>query len=253
MRGRSLRVERLEDRRLLAFGDLLHTLANPTPAYEDYYGQEVSISGDLAIVGAPGDSVTGKDAGAAYVFQAKTGDLVATIANPATTYNDHFGRHVAISGNLAVVAAPYDVAGDFNRGVVYVFNATSGAMLTSLQSPWPSFWDDFGCSVAISGNTVVVGDYSNSDPEAGMGGGAAYLFDATTGSLLHTLHDPQPMQGAKFGYSVAISGNKVVVGAIGQSTSLGYNTGAAYVFDAGTGTLVSTLADHASAWDQQFG
>ncbi len=77
-----------------------------------------------------------------------------------------------------------------------------------------------------------------------------YLFDATTGNLLRTLNKPASLD--RFGYSLAISGNNVLVGEP-YDTSVS-NGGAAYLFDASTGNLVTTLADPAPiAGNAEFG
>ena len=91
--------------------------------------------------------------------------------------------------------------------------------------------DQFGYSVAISGNYAVVGAYGEDDA-GGFESGKAYIFDVTTGSLLHTLHNPNAY-GTQvddwFGYPVAISGNRVVVGAC-QEDYLGSDSGSVYVY-----------------------
>ena len=92
--------------------------------------------------------------------------------------------------------------------------------------------DYFGISVAISGNRVVVGAYAEDDA-GGYYSGKAYIFDATTGSLLHTLNNPNAYSTAEadyFGQSVAISGNRVVVGAHGEDGASGTDSGKAYIY-----------------------
>ena len=68
-----------------------------------------------------------------------------------------FGRSVSVSGNTAVVAAPWDDTGATDSGQAYVFNATTGALIATLANPSPASGDQFGRSVSVSGNTVVVG------------------------------------------------------------------------------------------------
>lgn len=114
---------------------LLHTIPNPTPTLGDSYGWSVATDGNLIVVGAFGDDAGATDAGTAYVFNATTGALAATLSNPAPTASDWFGFSVAISGDMAVVGAYQDDAGAFNAGIAYVFNATTGALLTTLSNP----------------------------------------------------------------------------------------------------------------------
>ena len=92
--------------------------------------------------------------------------------------------------------------------------------------------DYFGSSVAVDGNRVVVG-VSYEDDAGGTESGKAYIFDATTGSLLHTLHNPNAYGTSVddyFGISVAISGNLAVVGAHGEGDADGTYSGKAYVY-----------------------
>ena len=92
--------------------------------------------------------------------------------------------------------------------------------------------DYFGSSVAVDGNRAVVG-VSTEDDAGGTDSGKAYIFDATTGSLLRTLDNPNAYSTSAddyFGTSVAISGNRVVVGAHGEDDAGGTDSGKAYIY-----------------------
>ncbi len=172
-------------------GALVATLNNPAQGTNDYFGNAVAISGNLAVVGAWRNDPNGvADAGTAYVFNATTGALVATLNNPAPAPGDYFGFSAAISGNLAVIGAWRDDPGGVtDAGTAYVFNATTGALVATLNNPAPAAGDYFGFWVAISGNLAVVG--ANGDSPGGiLGAGTAYVFNATTGALVATLNNP---------------------------------------------------------------
>jgi hypothetical protein len=111
---------------------------------------------------------------------------------------------------------------------VYLFDATTGNLLHSFRNPTPAAKDQFGRSVAISGDKVLVG--AQLDDAGARDSGAAYLFDAATGSFLHTFLNPTPARGDGFGGSVAISGNKVLVGASGRDAGAKNSGGTAYLF-----------------------
>lgn len=240
--ARRLRLEFLEDRRLLAFGELLQTLVDPGAAApaSSRFGHSVAIDGPYTVVGTPCADLSSVDkAGVVYVFDSSTGALVATLNNPAPAYGDAFGWSVAISGSTVVVGTPYD---DIFAGSAYVFDAASGNLLRTLNNPDPGAGDYFGRSVAISGSTIVVGtpyDYKV---------GSAYVFDGSSGNLLRTLNNPTPAAGDAFGCSVAVSGSTIVVGAYHDNAS-GTNAGSAYVFDAATGNLLRTLAAPGLGYD----
>ena len=92
--------------------------------------------------------------------------------------------------------------------------------------------DYFGSSVAVDGNRIIVSALYEDDA-GGTTSGKAYIFDVTTGSLLHTLHNPNAYgtsAGDYFGSSVAISGNYAVVGAYGEDDAGGTYSGKAYVY-----------------------
>ena len=231
-------------------GALVATLNNPTPADDDYFGVSVAVSGTTVVVAAYYDDTGATDAGSAYVFNGTTGALVATLNNPTPAEYDTFGASVAVSGNIVVVGAPYDDTGAEDAGSAYVFNAATGALVATLNNPSPESSDFFGSSVAVAGNTVVVGAYG--DDTWAEDSGSAYVFNATTGALIATLNSPTPTLYGSFGYSVAVSGNTVVVGAYGDYTG-GYQSGSAYVFDATSGALVATLNNPTPADYDNFG
>ncbi|MCY2990027.1 MAG: hypothetical protein NTY19_19460 [Planctomycetota bacterium] len=249
-RVRHLLCELLEDRRLLALGNLLHTLANPAPVSYDLFGASVAVSGSTVIVGSPYKDYGAINSGVVYVFDATVGNLLGTIANPTPAINDNFGGSLAVSGNTAVVGARGDDTGATDAGAAYVFDATTLNLLHTLNNPTPVASDGFGGSVAVSGSTVVVGAM-NADTGA-TNSGMAYVFDAATGNLLHTLVNPTPAAGDGFGISVAISGSTVVVGAWWDDTGA-TDAGAAYVFDAATGRLLRTLNNPAPQAGDSFG
>jgi hypothetical protein len=235
-------------------GALVHTLNNPN-AYgttqSDYFGNSVAISGNYAIVSAYGEDDAGAtDSGKAYIFSVSTGALVHTLNNPnayGTSNLDYFGNSVAISGNYAIVSANLedDTSGTngLSSGKAYIFNVSTGTLIHTLDNPnayGTGREDWFGNSVAISDNYAIVGAYREDDA-GGTTSGKAYIFDVTTGQLVHTLNNPSSSTAEdQFGYSVAISGDYAIVGAP-NDTLIDSGSGTAYVFNATTGTLVKNL------------
>jgi hypothetical protein len=221
-----------------AKGSLLRTLVNPSPATGDYFGMSVAISGYTVVAGTPYDDTGATDSGAAYTYDATNGSLLRTLVNPSPAAGDHFGMSVAIAGSIAAVGAPYDDSGATDSGTAYTYDAAAGSLLRTFVNPTPAASDYFGYGICISGSTLVIGALR--DDTGATDAGSAYTFNATTGELLHTLANPTPAAGDFFGYSAAISGNVVTVGAV-QDDSSATDAGAAYVFDAATGNLSSTL------------
>jgi outer membrane protein assembly factor BamB len=240
-------------------GEVLRTLNNPN-AYgtsaDDLFGVAVAISGNYVIVGTQyEDDAGGSGSGKAYIFNATTGQLVHTLNNPnayGTSAGDWFGASVAISGNYAIVGAPTEAdAGGTFSGKAYIYNVTTGTLLWTLNNPnayGTSASDTFAASVEISGNYAIVGTgylfFGSEDDAGGTSSGKAYIFNVTTGQLVHTLNNPNAYgtsAGDTFGYSVAISGNYAIVGAPSEDDATGTNSGKAYIFNAITGQLVHTL------------
>ena len=238
----------------LATGALVHTLDNPN-AYSiptsDYFGISVDIDGNNAIVGAYLEDEAGvTNSGKAYIFNVTTGALVHTLSNPnasGTAATDYFGDGVAISGNYCIVGAWGEDDGANQSGTAYIFNVTTGALVHTIDNPTQDASEQFGRSLDIDGNYAIVG-VSGEDTVASQSG-KAYIFNVTTGALVHTLDNPNTFYTAQddfFGRAVAISGDRAIVSATGEDTVVLNNTGKVYIFDVTTGTRVRTITNPGS-------
>ena len=195
----------------------------------DFFGYEVSVSGDTVVVGAfQDDTPAGADAGSAYVFvrSGMTWSEQQKLLSPDAVASEFFGYSVSVSGDTVVVGAPSDGA---LAGAAYVF-VRAGTIWTEQQKLLASdgmVTDRFGSSVSVSGDTVVVGAALH-DTSGGGNAGSAYVFVrvGTTWSEQQKLLASDGAQGDQFGSSVSISGNTVVVSAAGDNVG----TGSAYVF-----------------------
>jgi hypothetical protein len=245
---------------------LLRTLVNPNvygpnTGYQDYFGRSIAVTQNFLFIGSLEDAASAVprqiNSGVVYLYDITDGIGItapdAVIDNPdpggGTGAGDDFGRVMAADGNLLVVSAPgdddADPAGPFvlsrGRGKVYVFNATTRQLLLTLDNPNttnPDF-DFFGWSVDIVGNNIAVGAFQNDEENQGVRTGKVYIFDATTGALLRTLNNPNE-NILYFGVSVALGGNRVLVGAGDSATTVG----AVYVFDLTTGELLTRLSSN---------
>ena len=237
-----------------AMGDLIFTLDNPDSTSTDKFGQSVSITDTYCIVGAPYEPVTGGSNldKKTYIFNNSTGTLLHTLDNPnpvGTGYNDYFGVSVDITDTYCIVGAPYeDDASGTDSGKSYIFNTVTGALLHTLDNPnayGTSDNDYFGYSVSITDTFCIVGAYQEDDA-SGYYSGKSYIFNNSTGALLHTLDNPNPVgtgYNDYFGLSVAITDTYCIVGAMKEDDSSGDESGKAYIFDTVTGTLLHTLDD----------
>jgi len=220
-------------------GNLLQTINNPKPIRGDFFGDSVSIYGNNILVGAIGVDAGTEDAGSVYLFNT-SGTLLQTFYNPTPNPGDNFGHSVLISGNKVLVGAYKDDTGANDVGSVYLFN-TSGNLLHTFNKPNPMPGDNFGLSISISGNYILVG--ADREDVGAEDVGAVYLFN-TSGNLLQTINNPDPIPGSQFGHTVSISGNQILAGA--------HQSGLVHLFNT-SGNLLKTLNDPEPGHDNAFG
>jgi uncharacterized protein (TIGR03437 family) len=183
----------------------------------DGFGFSVSVSGDTALIGAPGN-------GAAYVFVRSGGvwskQQELTASDEAAS--DYFGYSVSVSGNTALIGAS---AKNTNQGAAYVF-VQSGQVWTQQQELTASDGatdDSFGFSVSVSGGTSAIGAPGNSGSQ-----GAAYGFLLSGGvwGQQQKVTASDGAAGDSFGNSVSVSGASAVIGAYHKNA----DQGASYLF-----------------------
>lgn len=211
---------------------------------DNRFGTSVAIDNSWAIVGAPRTRKGSDFVGAAYVFNATTGEQTQKLVPLDGAQGDEFGMSVAIYGNLALVGARKNDSPRPDGGSAYLFDIATGQQLFKLSANDAAVGDQFGQSVALDGNFAVVGAYLD---DGGLG--SAYVFDANIGAQLTKLVPNDALGRIQFGISIAIDDGLVLVGARGLNPS-GINTGVAYLFDATSGVqLAQFLAPDGSASD----
>ncbi|EDY84460.1 Carbohydrate binding domain protein [Verrucomicrobiia bacterium DG1235] len=216
----------------------------------DSFGVSVAVSGNTVIVGSHLDDDNRSNSGSAYLFDASTGAQIAKLTPDDGALGDHFGHSVAISGNTAIVGSFRDDDNGFNSGSAYLFDTSTGAQIAKLIPDDGAAEDWFGFSVAISGNTAIVGSYG--DDDNGVYSGSAYLFDAQTGAQIAKLTPGDGEAYDSFGYSVAISGNTAIVGSYWDYDNEN-RSGSAYLLDARTGAQIAKLIPGDGAAYDNFG
>jgi len=211
-------------------------VANDGAAF-DNFGVSVALDGETALVGATQATIGGNiRQGAAYVFT-RNGPIWVQqqkLVAADGAVNDRFGASVALDGETALVGAyTADVSGNFRQGAAYVFTR-SGAIWSQQQklaTADGAALDQLGVSVALDGNTALVGAY-----RATVGGsasqGAAYVF-TRSGAIWSQQQKLVAADGAaddEFGYSVALDGETALIGTYGANVGGNSSQGAAYVF-----------------------
>ena len=227
---------------------------------DDRFGDSIAISGNNAIVGAHQDDDDGTGSGSAYLYQynPNTGlwDETKITAGDAAA-GDRFGYSVAISGNNALVGAYLDDDNGSNSGSAYLYqynpdtNAWDETKITASDGASP---DNFGYSVAISGNNALVGAYLDDDNGSNSGSAYLYQYNPDTNAWDETkITAGDAAADDRFGNSVAISGNNVLVGAY-QDDDNGADSGSAYLYqynpDTNTWDETKITAGDAAASDR---
>jgi len=217
----------------------------------DFFGTSVWIAGDYAIVGVPFDDDKGSNSGSAYIFErsGSTWSQVAKLVADDGAAGDNFGNSVSISGNYAIVGAHSDDNSmGANAGCVYFFQRSEGSWGNEQKflDINGDADDAFGWSVAIYGNTAIVGAYKHDD-DSGDDIGSATIVKYWNDFWLPSFYLKASDRAASdsFGYSVSISANYVVVGAF-NGDGIVDDTGAAYVFQKTSGDDTTPV----TVWDQ---
>lgn len=241
---------------------------------DDNFGYTVGISGNYAIVGAPGQDydTTGSnliaEAGAAYIFERDTAGNwteVIKLVDSDRAANDGFGFSVAIDGDYAIVGAweEEEDAANTNTlsgaGSAFIYKRDVNGEWGLDQKIVPAdraAGDNFGNSVSISRTYAIIGS-----PESN-GDGAAYVFeyDGTDWNQVVRVEDFAPTSGDRFGSSVSIDGEYAVVGAPEEDHDEADNNtvvraGSAFIFyrDNGVWSFQKKIIENNRQQDDKFG
>lgn len=234
---------------VLAFPDVQKVAAG---AAGDSFGI-VAIDGDTAVIGAPRDD---DERGSAYVYRLINGtwQQIKKLTADVPSTNDYFGSSVAIGGSTIIVGTPSGSGAVQDSGVAYVFREDGGdwVQIAKLEGNDANEDDGFGTSVAIDGDTVLVGAIY--DRDLVPVGGSAYIF-REVGGVWQEIAKLTPDDGVVaefFGSGVAIEGDTAVVGAQLGKTMDSTETGSVYVFREIGGAwqqMTELLADDGMAFD----
>jgi FG-GAP repeat len=215
-------------------------------ATDDRFGFAVALSGDTAVIGAHLDDVNGViDQGSAYVFT-RVGNVWTQQAKLTSDDSDNLellGFSVAISGDTALIGARGDTVAGINQGTAYVFTRsnTNWSLQTKLIAANGMRLDFFGISVALAGNTALIGA-SGAGTASNLSQGSAYVFvrSGASWSQQVQLFASDGAAFDAFGTAVALSGDSAIIGAISDDVGTNADQGSAYVF-----------TRQGSAWSQQ--
>jgi hypothetical protein len=192
------------------------SLSNPTPGAGDAFGSAVAINGSRLVVGAPFDSGTYPETGIVYVFDLDSSTPTQpthVLTSDGAPHERNFGRAVAISGTRVLVTG-----GTQTDARVFLFDLNlppPHGRVVLTRPPGLSPESRFGEALSASGEHAMIGA-----PEDASGG-KAFLYSLLfpTGPV-QTFHNPEPWPGDLFGRSVAIRGNRIVIGCPGDGPAM---------------------------------
>ena len=165
------------------------------------FGNALSVSNGIAVVGDQRDSQQGSNAGAAYLFDVASGVEIAKLTGPGP--DSFFGDGVAVDNGVAFIGGPATTGAPLNRQVG-LYDAVSGAAIASIPAPGVGGDPSFGSFLAADNGVLAVGSLYDGDPVPFLGAGSVFLFDTTTQSLLARIQPTDGLNPGEFGSSLAI-------------------------------------------------
>ena len=215
-----------------------------TPADGDarkFFGEAVAMSGDYAVIGAPGIGFNNDSPGTAYIYQLVNSmwTEIATLNPSDGVASDSFGISVAISDSIAVIgASQHNVVGAAS-GSAYVFEKSGSDWneVDKFSASDAEARDFFGASVAAYQDELLVGAYG--DDDNGEDAGAVYFFQNNGSQWLENLKyiASDGTSNNSFGRAVAMDASFAIIGER-KDDDIGQNSGAIYILRKENGTWV---------------
>ena len=204
------------------------------------FGTSVAVSGDVLVVGAPGQNLLVPRGGEVFIYERTSGvwRLVDRMRLPpvAKTFSLDYrrlGSSVAVDGNVIVAGAP----GLTGAAFVYERGPSGWARRAVLEDPTPQIGDIFGGSVDVSGDTIIVGEPVTGTTQYRPG--SAFIFEKDAAGTWNLDKEIRPtdgfttsISGDHFGMAVSVDGDRVFVG-MPHGRITGFDTGTGYLFERG--------------------
>ena len=209
----------------------------------DQFALSVACNNNRIVIGSPYEDTPTGGEGSVYIFDIN-GNEIKKIQSSDIEASDSFGWSVAVSDTIMVIGAKGEDTGGSGAGSAYIFDI-HGNEITKIQASDAQETDAFASSVACSDTRIVVG--APSEDTGGLAAGAAYIFDLN-GNELAKIIASDAEASDQFGYSVAVSDTRIVVGANFENTG-GSAAGSAYIFDINGNELAKIQASDAEASD----
>ena len=200
----------------------------------DQFGNSVSVSGDVALIGAENDDDKGSNSGSAYVFSrsGSTWSQQKKLTADDGATGDYFGSSVSVNGDVVLVGAEEDDDKGSASGSVYIFsrNGNTWSQQNKLTAADGAAFDWLGHSVSVSGDVALIGAWG--DDDKGSNSGSAHFFQLCDEEKYSKQTKFTAADGAAFdwfGSSVSVSGDVALVGA-DDDDDRGSSSGSAYLY-----------------------
>jgi Ca2+-binding RTX toxin-like protein len=192
-------------------GSFARTITNPSANSSDYFGYSIALEDNIMVVGARYDDTSGSNSGAAYIYDVSTGARLFTLVDPNSAISNYFGHAVAINDQYAAVSATGDDIDAPDSGMVYVYDVATGNLVSTLHNESFDNYDNFGTSLSISNNYIIVG--TPYDDTHNTSSGNIQIFNAETGDVVQSIFGRE--YETRMGMSVDATDTSLIVGAIG--------------------------------------
>jgi outer membrane protein assembly factor BamB len=195
-------------------GNLLYQIDGPTNAFKREFGSTVAIEEHTLAVSSPSDA----EQHDIKVYDARTGKLQWSFGY-ATTGRRLQVKEIAVDNELIVVGAGASV---FDMPEALVLDRSSGALLNRINTRVQNLNDGYKNQLDVSCGRLFVGSWGTFYEDTGDYVGAVNVFDVSSGDYLGRIVNPSPIAGDYFGYSVAVDGNRLVVGSPGENMTYSF-------------------------------
>lgn len=220
-------------------GELLFSKKSPIVKAGSYFGgSEVAINNMRILIFEYNAKTTPGMAGMVHVYDGE-GNYMRNFTSPNPIVGGRFGSTIELGDDLILVAeyGEQGTSRPMGPGSVYVFDYDLTHLFT-LHAPEPEDHACFGSSISMTDEYIIIGE-SWATVNDKSRAGRAYIYDIN-GVLLHTLESPNPKLSGRFGDSVSIYGDRIVVGEWDADVNPGQYEGRAYVYDV-EGDLLQSL------------
>ena len=248
-------------------GALYRSFQNPNnydTHLNDNFGNAVAISGNKAFVSAKFEDESGFfNSGIVYVYDFVVGGAPTHIINnpnnnPNVNTGDQFGYDMVANSTYLAVSGIRDQgpSNEADSGTVYVFDH-SGNLVYTFHNPneyGTHNNDEFGYSLAINDSYLAVSSV-NEDSASTTTNGVVYIYDLSTGTLVHTIKNPNPSTSYRFGNTLAMNGYAIAISEPYEA-STGSNSGAVHLYKLSDASAITTIYNpnnYGSTGNDSFG